>query len=257
MSLWSRALTVCSSTLGNSASSTTLILLKLRDMKLAAAASLALCHASGAAPDADPNQVNQVTVGATNLFVCTDKIIRVTHTPDASSTAYADRVSLIAKTDWAPVKFTKAESADAVTVTTAALKAVVTKATGAVSFFELDGTTPVLAELATSFTKTADMGRDTYVVEQQWSASPGEALYGGGEFQNGLVNYKHAPVQLVQFNTEAIVPYFVSSDGYGILWDNYAWSYLNPADPASALTFEPVDTDAGTLNDGAAIGLGA
>lgn len=234
-----------------------MILLKLRDMKLAAAASLALCHASGAAPDADPNQVNQVTVGATNLFVCTDKIIRVTHTPDASSTAYADRVSLIAKTDWAPVKFTKAESADAVTVTTAALKAVVTKATGAVSFFELDGTTPVLAELATSFTKTADMGRDTYVVEQQWSASPGEALYGGGEFQNGLVNYKHAPVQLVQFNTEAIVPYFVSSDGYGILWDNYAWSYLNPADPASALTFEPVDTDAGTLNDGAAIGLGA
>ena len=45
----------------------------------------------------------------------------------------------------------------------------------------------------------------------------------GGEFQNGMLNFRNTPIQLVQFNTEAVVPFFVSSKGYGLLWDNNAW----------------------------------
>ena len=144
---------------------------------------LAVCAAGSADVATNPNQV---AVGSTSLWLCTDKIVRVTHVPDAASTAPTDRVSLIAKQDWAPVKFTKSETTDAVTVTTAALKAVVTKATGAVAFFELDGATPVLSEFATNFNKKSDMGKDTYVVEQQWVSSDDEALY-GGRFRWGRV----------------------------------------------------------------------
>lgn len=39
---------------------------------------------------------------------------------------------------------------------------------------------------------------------------------------------------MIQFNLEAVVPFFVSSE-YGLLWDNYAWSYLNPPDAQNAL----------------------
>jgi hypothetical protein len=40
---------------------------------------------------------------------------------------------------------------------------------------------------------------------------------------------------MIQFNLEAVVPFFLSSSGYGLLWDNYAWSYLNP--PKDALVW--------------------
>ena len=39
---------------------------------------------------------------------------------------------------------------------------------------------------------------------------------------------------------EAIVPFFVSSTGYGLLWDNYAASYLNPPAADSLLPFHTV-----------------
>ena len=53
-------------------------------------------------------------------------------------------------------------------------------------------------------------------------------------------------MELVQFNTEAAVPFFASTRGYGLLWDNNAWSRLNP--PTSApLAFGSPDKD-GTIS---------
>jgi len=66
-----------------------------------------------------------------------------------------------------------------------------------------------------------------------------DTRFGGGEFQNGFLDYSNVPIELVQFNTEAVVPFFVSNKGYGILWDNYAWSHLNDAQ-AVEITFRPV-----------------
>ena len=53
-----------------------------------------------------------------------------------------------------------------------------------------------------------------------------------------MVNFRNTPIQLVQFNTEAVVPFFVSSKGYGLLWDNNAWSRLNPVSDDDLLHFE-------------------
>lgn len=89
----------------------------------------------------------------------------------------------------------------------------------------------------------------TWRVEQQWKVpGKGAGLYGGGEFQNGLVNWNPggaspAPLQLVQFNTEAVVPFLVTSSGAGILFDAYSWSYLSGADtegPDSGLVQLPL-----------------
>ena len=48
-------------------------------------------------------------------------------------------------------------------------------------------------------------------------------------------NQAKAPLSMIQFNLEAVVPFFVSSEGYGLLWDNYAWTYLNPPVAENAL----------------------
>ena len=35
---------------------------------------------------------------------------------------------------------------------------------------------------------------------------------------------------MVQFNTEAVVPFFTSTAGFALLWHNYGQTHLNPCD---------------------------
>lgn len=49
---------------------------------------------------------------------------------------------------------------------------------------------------------------------------PDDALYGLGEFRDGLMNLRGARRELVQFNTQAAVPVIYSTGGWGLFWDN-------------------------------------
>lgn len=51
---------------------------------------------------------------------------------------------------------------------------------------------PILQEMSHSFQKVTDMGAESHEVQQSWSGLE-EGLYGGGSYQNGLVNYKNVP----------------------------------------------------------------
>ena len=198
-----------------------------------------------------------VTIGNTNIYLCTNDIVRITHTPNGGD-APAKRISLIANlSNFPATNYTTNESATTVTISTSSLKTVVDKATELVTIYDLHSNEILLQETKTTFTPTTDMNTSTYIIEQSWISPTNEALYGGGEFQNGLINFKNAPIQLVQFNTEAIIPFFLSSLGHGILWDNYAWSYLNPVQESSKLTFTPTLTTMKDheITDGDAIGL--
>jgi hypothetical protein len=61
-------------------------------------------------------------------------------------------------------------------------------------------------------------------MRQEWQANADEALYGLGQHQLGLMNIKGFDLDLWQRNTEVVVPFLVSSRGYGILWDNTSWT---------------------------------
>jgi len=175
------------------------------------------------------------------ISICSDTIIRVTHRPTASS---VKKTSLVARADWAPVHFTVRRHGDLIMVETARLQLELSASTGRVRFRDLASKRLLLSEAEHSFMPVQDMGRDTYQVEQSWESSPSEGLYGGGSYQNGILNYKHAPVQMIQFNTEAVVPFFQSTEGYGLFWDNYAWTYLNP--PKKAIV-EPGSPSKGSV----------
>ena len=66
----------------------------------------------------------------------------------------------------------------------------------------------------------------TSVVSQGFVAGD-EALYGLGQFQSGMMNWKNIPVRLDQFNQEVTVPFLVSTKGYGIYWNNYSITDVN------------------------------
>jgi alpha-D-xyloside xylohydrolase len=50
----------------------------------------------------------------------------------------------------------------------------------------------------------------------------GERIYGMGQYQDGLMDKKGAVLELAHRNTQASVPFYVSSLGYGFLWNNPA-----------------------------------
>ena len=54
------------------------------------------------------------------------------------------------------------------------------------------------------------------------SLDPHEKLYGMGQYQHGCLELKGMDLELAQRNSQASVPFLVSSRGYGLLWNNPA-----------------------------------
>ena len=56
----------------------------------------------------------------------------------------------------------------------------------------------------------------------KFASDPNEKLFGMGQYQNGIWNLKGAVLELAQRNSQASVPFVLSSKGYGFLWNNPA-----------------------------------
>jgi alpha-D-xyloside xylohydrolase len=167
------------------------------------------------------------------LEVCADNVIRVAVSPDP---AFFSRKSLAAvgrrdgKTHWS----LRSEN-DQVVLTTDDLTARVNLASGAVSFLDSGGHL-ILAEKDNGRTITPAIvqGESTYHLRQEWMANEGEALFGLGQQQLGLMNLKGYDLDLWQHNGTIAIPFLLSSRGYGIFWDNTSYTRfgdLREADP--------------------------
>ncbi len=175
--------------------------------------------------------------GLLNLEVCADDIIRVSYAKDAAFFARKTPATEVRKdvtTKWS-VDTTNGETI----LTTAKVQAHVNPATGAVSFFDLKGKL-ILAEKADGRTLTpvTVQGEQTFHVGQQWVANAEESLYGLGQRQIGVVDIKGYDLDLWQHNTHVVVPFLVSSCGYGIFWDNLSYSRFG-----DLREFEPIPTN--------------
>ena len=63
-------------------------------------------------------------------------------------------------------------------------------------------------------------------------------LYGLGQHQEGIFNVRGVPIRLHQANTNISIPFLLSSQGYGILWNNPSLTDFNPADQSVAIDAE-------------------
>jgi alpha-D-xyloside xylohydrolase len=154
--------------------------------------------------------------GLMRLQVWSDRVIRVTFTPGTKLPA--DK-SLSVTGKPAKTKWSLAESPEAVVLQTESLQARVDCQTGAVGFYDLKGN-PILQEMPDGNERTAianGMG-----VKRSFVLAPDERIYGLGQHQSGVWNYRGTTVHLQQKNMEVAVPVLVSSKGYGVLWDNPA-----------------------------------
>jgi alpha-D-xyloside xylohydrolase len=174
--------------------------------------------------------------------VCREDVVRVVY---ASPGPFFGRRSLVV-VDGAcrPTPFDVEQSAEAVSVKTKRLTARIDRASGALTFTDREGR-PLLQEKkggGKSIVPAQVMGDSTSHVQAEFEPAPGEALYGLGAHQNGLMNYAGRDVDMYQLNTVDVVPFLASSRGYGLLWDNT--SHTRFGDPR-----EPVPVPAARLFD--------
>lgn len=67
----------------------------------------------------------------------------------------------------------------------------------------------------------SQMGAD-YELKVRFEANPDEKLFGMGQYQQDFINLKSAHLELAHRNSQASVPFVLSSQGYGFLWNNPA-----------------------------------
>ena len=65
-------------------------------------------------------------------------------------------------------------------------------------------------------------GGDYHLTMRLESVDPEERLYGMGQYQQPFLNLKGADLELAHRNSQASVPFLLSSVGYGLLWNNPA-----------------------------------
>ena len=108
-----------------------------------------------------------------------------------------------------------------------ALKVRVDSATGAVSFYAPDGRLLMAENSAALFSGGA---------AQAFSIPDTQAIYGLGQHQEGILNYSNHTVTLRQRNMDIGIPFFQTSGGYGVLWNNASTTTFKDADGTAAFT---------------------
>jgi len=163
--------------------------------------------------------------GAMRLEVCSDSIIRVLYSPTSSFPERPDPV--VVKTSWPAADWKMESTGAAVTLTTARFKATVTLKDGVIAYSDLNGR-KLVQEGPKTMTPVNVNGEDTYRAETfvaMWGST--EAFYGLGQHQAGVWNYRGESVDISQDNTNISIPLLVSTNGYGIFWNNASRSRFN------------------------------
>lgn len=66
------------------------------------------------------------------------------------------------------------------------------------------------------------LGEEMLEINQGFSLSSDEGIYGLGQYQEGILNYRGKTANLVQANMEIVNPFLISTRNYGLLWNNYS-----------------------------------
>jgi alpha-D-xyloside xylohydrolase len=188
-------------------------------------------------PGPPPAQVEQTTHGiratagreVLEVTACTDSVIHVVATPEPSAPASPRPWMLPAPQSCpgAPVEFNRDEHT--AVLKTAQLRVVFNVEHGNLSFRTAAGDS--LLNEGNSAPRTYEPvqlnGDRTYRLTDRFSPTVSEGLYGLGQHQSGMFNYRGATVELGQNNTDVAIPFLVSSKGYALMWNTAALTYYD------------------------------
>jgi len=182
-----------------------------------------------------------------SLEVMNDNIIRVRATSKDALPVKPASLMIVPQTAPAKGSYSVTEDADFVMVKAKNVKAVVSKATGQITFFDAAGNRLLKeAEDGKKFwdftVPERELGIKTgYTVPEEqkhglswqmkFDSPDDEAFYGLGQHQSEEFNMKGKNEDLFQYNTKVSIPFVLSNKNYGLLWDSYSYCrFGNPND---------------------------
>lgn len=172
---------------------------------------------------------------AIELQVFSPSVIRIIKSPGG----IPDQQSLSVIARPAKASFTIKQDHDKLTLSTSKIATTVNLKSGALSYYTLSGKL-LMAEPAgaAKFEPGNDEGDKAYSISQSFVLPAQTAIYGLGQHQEGVMNYRGHTVELKQRNTEIAMPFIQTSDGSGLLWDNTSATRFT--DKNGTTTFESV-----------------
>ena len=183
--------------------------------------------------------------GVLRLEVKAEDLLHVTYSPLAASAPERASDWVMVKKDWPAAPFEVRSDDRTITLSTAKLMAVIEKASGALHYIASEGMTAggatgpgssgsgMRGKLLTtdgyrSLRPVEVNGEKTFHAEVAFPIyGSQEGLYGLGQHQAGVWNYRGETVDLSQENTNIAIPLLVSTNGYGIFWNNPSRSEMN------------------------------
>ena len=183
--------------------------------------------------------------GVLRLEVKAEDLIHVTYSPLDFQGPERASDWVVVKKDWPAAAFDVSENGRAITLATAKLRVVIERESGAVHYIAPEGATAAGAtgpgskggalrgKLLTtdgyrSLRPVEVNGEQTFHAEVVFPIyGSHEGLYGLGQHQAGVWNYRGETVDLSQENTNIAIPLLISTNGYGIFWNNSSRSRVN------------------------------
>jgi alpha-D-xyloside xylohydrolase len=204
----------------------------VRLLFLSVLALLISCLSSSAAAQPDASAIKGVESDASAAWLtladgilriqpCAPNLVRITYAPGKTLPDLSNPWTLDNSCHTVP--FDTRQSKDSVDILTAELTVSVDEVSSAVRISTIGGST-LLSEMTWPFprkmTPVTTDGEATNSASVWLALTPEEHLYGLGQHQNGILNQRNLEIELSQDNTNVSVPFFLSSKGYGVLWNN-------------------------------------
>jgi alpha-D-xyloside xylohydrolase len=170
--------------------------------------------------------VLEMDTGFLHFTVCTDSIIRIEYSLEREVKHHED--FLVTKKAWSKAEFRfLTNDPKTLALSTAQLKLEISRADGSIIFYDAAGH-KLTQENTRTLTPVEVNGERTYHSERftnMWDTQ--ESFYGLGQHQAGVWNYRGEDVEISQDNTNISIPMLLSSNGYGIFWNNGSRSRMN------------------------------
>jgi len=197
----------------------------------------------------DTNGFTAKAAGETiRVKVCNETTVHVLAAPDLTNVrgaSFTEPWMLNSATTCPGVKFQFARDADGVSITTTQLRIKFLSATGNLVYSTIDGK-DLLRErpaIPRTYESTELNGVKNTTTEDRFMLDITEGIYGLGQHQGGMFNYRGATLELGQNNTDVAIPFMISSKGYGVLWNTASLTYVDNRYPA-ALSFRSLSANA-------------
>ncbi|AUP80857.1 glycoside hydrolase family 31 protein [Flavivirga eckloniae] len=155
-----------------------------------------------------------------NIEVINDELIHVVKSKHKDYKPLLDNLSIIKNAE--NIQFDVSEDNGTTIVKTKKVVLYIDKS-GVIRFVDTNGKA-LLSELKGGHKLTEAPSSNAIY---QGFSSGDEAFYGLGQFQSGILNWKNTPIQLRQYNQEIAIPFLVSTNHYGILWNNNSITDFN------------------------------